>query len=40
VGNNRFADFGILGETMLRDDKSPDNGFNSSAGKGSRLENI
>jgi hypothetical protein len=41
VGNNcRFADFAILGETILRDDKSPENGFNGGAGTGSRLENI
>ncbi|MBC7878698.1 MAG: hypothetical protein H7Y59_16125 [Anaerolineales bacterium] len=41
VGNNcRFADFAILGETILRDDKSPENGFNGSAGTGSRLKNI
>jgi hypothetical protein len=38
--NCRFADFAILGETILRDDKSPENGFNGSAGTGSRLENI
>jgi hypothetical protein len=29
-----------LGETTLRDDKSPENGFNGGAGIGSRLENI
>jgi hypothetical protein len=41
VGNNcRFADFSILGETILRDDKSPENGFNGGAGTGSLLENI
>jgi hypothetical protein len=41
TGNNcRFADFAILGETILRDDKSPENGFNGQAGTGSRLENI
>jgi hypothetical protein len=41
MGDNcRFADFAILGETILRDDKSPENGFNGSAGTGSRLENI
>lgn len=41
TGNNcRFADFAILGETILRDDKSPENGFNGGAGTGSRLENI
>ncbi len=40
-GNNcRFFDFAILGETILRDDKSPENGFNGGAGTGSRLENI
>ena len=41
VGDHcRFADFAILGETILRDDKSPENGFNGSAGTGSWLENI
>ncbi len=41
VGNNcRYFDFAILGETVLRDDKSPENGFNGGAGTGSRLENI
>ncbi len=41
TGNNcRYADFAILGETVLRDDKSPENGFNGGAGTGSRLENI
>jgi hypothetical protein len=41
VGNNcRFFDFAILGETIMRDDKSPENGFNGGAGTGSRLENI
>jgi hypothetical protein len=40
-GNNcRYFDFAILGETVLRDDKSPENGFNGGAGTGSRLENI
>ena len=40
-GNNcRFFDFAILGETLFRDDKSPENGFNGGAGTGSRLENI
>jgi hypothetical protein len=40
-GNNcRFFDFAILGETLHRDDKSPENGFNGGAGTGSRLENI
>jgi hypothetical protein len=38
--NCRYADFAILGETVLRDDKSPENGFNGGAGVGSRLENI
>ncbi len=38
--NCRFADFAILGETITRDDKSPENGFNGGAGSGSRLENI
>jgi hypothetical protein len=41
IGNNcRYFDFAILGETVLRDDKSPENGFNGGAGTGSRLENI
>ncbi|MBI9049694.1 MAG: hypothetical protein JEZ00_09760 [Anaerolineaceae bacterium] len=41
VGNNcRFYDFAILGETILRDDKAPENGFNGGAGTGSILENI
>ncbi|HSK89426.1 MAG TPA: glycosyl hydrolase family 28-related protein, partial [Anaerolineales bacterium] len=41
VGNNcRYFDFAILGETVLRDDKSPENGFNGGAGTDSRLENI
>jgi hypothetical protein len=40
-GNNcRFFDFAILGETIHRDDQSPENGFNGGAGTGSRLENI
>jgi hypothetical protein len=38
--NCRFFDFAILGETLLRDDNSPENGFNGGAGSGSRLENI
>jgi hypothetical protein len=41
TGNNcRYFDFAILGETILRDDKSPENGFSGGAGTGSRLENI
>lgn len=41
VGNNcRYFDFAILGETLTRDDQSPENGFNGGAGTGSRLENI
>lgn len=41
IGNGcRYFDFAILGETILRDDKSPENGFNGGAGSGSRLENI
>jgi hypothetical protein len=41
TGNNcRFSDFAIFGETITRDDKSPENGFNGGAGTGSRLENI
>lgn len=41
TGNNcRYFDFAILGETVTRDDQSPENGFNGGAGLGSRLENI
>ncbi len=41
TGNNcHYFDFAILGETVLRDDQSPENGFNGGAGTGSRLENI
>ena len=41
AGNNcRYFDFAILGETLQRDDKIPENGFNGGAGSGSRLENI
>jgi hypothetical protein len=41
VGNNcRYYDFAILGETVLRDNQSPENGFNGGAGTGSRLEDI
>jgi hypothetical protein len=38
--NCRYSDFAILGETTLRDDESPENGFNGGAGRGSSLENI
>lgn len=41
IGNNcRFYDFSILGETTLRDDNNPENGFNGAGGTGSRLENV
>ncbi len=40
TGNCRFSDFAILGDTVTRDDTTPDNGFNGGAGAGSRLENI
>jgi hypothetical protein len=41
TGNNcRFFDFAILGETTLRDDETPENGFNGAAGVGSRMENV
>jgi hypothetical protein len=41
TGNNcQFYNFAILGETILRDDKAPENGFSGGAGTGSRLENI
>jgi hypothetical protein len=36
----RYFDFAILGETVTRDDQSPENGFNGGAGIDSRLENI
>ncbi len=36
TGNNcRYADFAILGETVTRDNQSPENGFNGGAGTGS-----
>ena len=41
TGNNcRFSDFAIRGETTTRDDSQPFNGFNGSAGTGSRLDRI
>jgi hypothetical protein len=41
MGNGcQYYDFSILGETVGRDDQSPENGFNNGAGSGSRLENI
>jgi len=36
----RFHDFSILGETIARDDASPESGFLGGAGTGSRLENV
>ncbi len=36
----RYRDFAILGETIARDDRTSDNGFNGGAGTGSLLENI
>ncbi len=36
----QFYDFAIRGETVDRNDQSPENGFNNGAGRGSRLENI
>ncbi len=38
--NCRYYDFAILGETIDRNDDSPENGFNNGAGTGSVLENI
>lgn len=38
--NCRYFDFAILGETVLRDDRSAENGFIGGAGRGSRLEHI
>jgi hypothetical protein len=38
--NCRFADFAIQGESVTRNDSSPENAFNGAAGSGSRLENI
>lgn len=38
--NCRFYDFAILGETTLRDDTIPENGFNGAAGSGSRMERV
>jgi hypothetical protein len=41
TGNNcRYFDFAIFGETLLRDDRSAENGFIGGAGRGSRLEKI
>ena len=41
TGNNcRYFDFAILGETVLRDNQVPDNGFHGGAGTGSLLERI
>lgn len=41
TGNNcGFRDFAILGETTLRDDATPENGFNGGAGTGSRMQNV
>ncbi len=36
----RYRDFAILGETITRNDKTSDNGFNGGAGSGSLIENI
>lgn len=36
----RYRDFAILGETITRNDRTPDNGFHGGAGFGSLLENI
>ncbi|HEY0736577.1 MAG TPA: glycosyl hydrolase family 28-related protein [Herpetosiphonaceae bacterium] len=38
--NCRFADFAILGETVTRDDKNPENGFNGGAGSGSWMDSV
>ncbi|MFI5296957.1 MAG: glycosyl hydrolase family 28-related protein [Polyangiales bacterium] len=35
-----YYDFAISGDTVLRDDASPESGFSGGAGTGSRLENI
>lgn len=41
IGNGcRFYNFAILGETTMRDDQVPENGFNGGGGTGSRLENV
>ncbi len=41
LGDNcRYADFSILGETVRRDDKVPENGFNNGGGYGVRLDRI
>jgi hypothetical protein len=40
-GNDcRFADFAIFGDTRVRDGQKRNNGFNGSAGTGSRLDRI
>jgi hypothetical protein len=41
TGNHcHYTDFAILGETVLRDDESPENAFNGGAGSGSSLARI
>jgi hypothetical protein len=38
--NCRYYDFAVLGETVLRDDQSPENAFNGAAGIGTVLDGI
>lgn len=38
--NCQYYDFALLGDTVIRDDSSPESGFSGGAGTGSRLENI
>jgi len=41
TGNGcRYRDFAVFGETVSRDDATPDNAFNGAAGTGSALERI
>jgi hypothetical protein len=41
TGNDcRFSDFALFGETVVRDDTAPDNGFQGSFGTGSALERV
>lgn len=39
-GDCQFYDFSVLGDTTNRDDATPDNAFNGTAGPGSRLDHI
>ncbi|HTB33432.1 MAG TPA: glycosyl hydrolase family 28-related protein, partial [bacterium] len=40
TSNCQFYDFAILGDTVNRNDSSPENGFNNSAGTGAVIQNV